>query len=511
MAGPPVLQLRLGALEQDPVSGRLVVPASELPPPAADAPVFDPADASPEAARLRMLFAKGRAAGLAGTLYDNRDRGHSAVPATLVPQMTRVAYGPGLRARGLDYGLAGPFRFPAITLGNSSTAIVNSPAWRSQPRLAMTSDGAPERAAADYASNAMYVYPEHRDHDAFDYYPAAWPFMTTSQGSSGSDQPFLRAQAMILAAFAPETRARMQDAGLVAPTVQFVMRRTQTGLRGDADYLSGAAHPSAFSRKALNPAGAVALAASLTPGTIPPQPALRVLSEDFADAAGLAGKTERLFTTGASVARLWRGLQGRREMVLSAAETVDPAGRALRFHWVLLRGDPAAVEITPLDGQGGRVRLVFGWQDPQPAPSGYGVAGAGPMSSRIDVGLFAEAGGMLSAPAFVSVTLPPEKRSYDMGPDGRPRLLSVDYDAAGRGAHYDPLLFWWAPWRDRFHYDPAGRLTGWTREATRPTRAAAEAAGVYAADGSRDGGKVEYRLGAIADKLGAQLGVGGSR
>lgn len=508
VAAPPVLRVTVGDVTEDPVSGRLDVSAADLPPPATGAPVIDPADTSPEAARLRALFAQGRAAGLAGALYDNRDRGHSAMPPGLFPQMARVAYGPGLRARGLDYGLAGTFRFPAITLGNSSTAVTHGPEWRSQPRLAMTNGGA-RRAAADYGANALYVYPEHRDHDAFDYFPAAWPYMTVSQGSSGSDRPFLRAQGLILGAFAPEARARMAGAGLVASTVQFVMRRTQVGLRGDAGYLSGAAHPSAFARGALNPPAAVALAARLTPGTIPPAPVLRVLAEDFAPHAGLAGLTEALFTTDGAVARLWRGLQGRREMVLSAAETVDPAGRALRFHWVLLRGDPAAVEITPLDGPGARVRIAFGWQDPRPAPSGYGRTGPGPMSSRLDVGLFAEAGGVLSAPAFVSVTLPPEKRAYEIGPDGRPRLVSVDYDAAGRRAAYDPLLFWWAPWRDRFHYDPAGRLTGWTRTATRPTLAAAAAAGAYAPDGSHDGRRVAYRLGPVENAWGAELGLGG--
>ncbi|KDB02997.1 hypothetical protein U879_14135 [Defluviimonas sp. 20V17] len=498
-----VLRLTADMLAKDPASGRLTLDAAKLPPPAVRAPVVNTADGDPAAARVRMLFARGQAAGLAGVLYDNRDRGHSELSFDAFPQLTRVVYGPELKARQLDYGLAGAFRFPAIVLGNSSTALVRSPQARSQARLAMTQPGGAARAAEDYFANALYCYPEHHDHDRFDYFPAAWPYMTVSQGSSYSDQPFLRIQALILAAFRPDTRARMERLGLVAPTVQWVMRRTQKGLRGAAAYMSGAAHPSAFAGAALNPVAAVALAASLAPDEIPPAPRLAVLSEDFGDRAGLAGLSERLFDTPAAIARLWRSLAGRHEITLTAANTRDPAGRALQFHWVLLRGDPQAVRILT---QGAQARIVLDWQSPRPAPAGFGTKGQPPVSARIDIGLFAQAGRHLSAPAFLSVTLPPEARSYDFGPGGIPRLASVNYDAPARRARYDPVLFWWAPWHDDLQYNASGRLTGWTRTPTLPTAAAARAAGRYRADGSRDGSPARYALGPLADRRGRELG-----
>ncbi len=504
---PPVLTLARDTLTEDTVFGRFVLPASALPSIDRAAPVINPADPSPEAGLLRRLYAQGKASGLAGTLYDNRDRGHSNLPPALFPQMTRIAYGPGLRARNLDYGLAGAFRFPAITLGNSSTAVTQGVFWRSLPRLAMTTAGDPARAAADYGANALYVYPGHRDHDTVDLYPALWPHMVTSQGSSGSDRPFLRALGMILAAFPPETRARMENLGLVAPTTQWVLRRSQRGLYGDAAYMSGAAHPSVFAAAALNPAAAVSLAASVSAGTIPPGPQLRVLAEDFADRAGLAHATERLFDTPAAIARIWRSLQWRRSMVVSAAETADPAGRPLTFRWVLLRGDPAAVTITLLDAQGSRARIMIDWQVPRPAPTGLGTAGPGPLSSRIDVGVFAEAGGHPGPPAFVSVILPPQLRRYELAADSLPRLVEIDYDAQARGTVYDPLLFWWAPWRDRLHYDPSGKLAGWTREATAPTVTATEAAGDYAAGGARNGHPIRYTLMPPVDGKGPELRV----
>lgn len=501
-----VLRLTGDMLTRDPASGRLTLDAARLPPPAVWAPVVDPADGDPAAARVRTLFARGLAAGLAGLLYDNRDRGHSELSVEAFPQLTRIAYGPGLKARQLDYGLAGALRFPAIVLGNSSTALVRGPRARSQARLAMTLPAAAARAAQDYSANALYCYPEHHDHDRFDYFPAAWPYMTVSQGSSYSDQPFLRSQALILAAFRPDTRARMERLGLVAPTVQWVMRRTQKGLRGAAAYMSGAAHPSAFAGAALNPVAAVALAASLAPDQIPPAPELTVLAEDFSDRAGLAGLSERLFDTPGAVARLWRSLAGRREITLTAERTRDPAGRALQFHWVLLRGDPEAVRIT---ARGARARIILDWQSPRPAPAGFGTKGPPPISSRIDIGVFAQAGNHLSAPAFFSVTLPPEARDYDFGPGGIPRLVFVDYDAPARRARYDPVLFWWAPWRDDAHYAADGRLTGWTRTPTGPSAAAARAAGRYRPDGSRDKGPVRYALGPLADRRGRELGLRG--
>lgn len=453
----------------DPVTGRLTLMPGALPPPARGLPTINPGDKSPAALLLGHLVAIGQAAGLAGVLYDNRDRGHSRLAPQMFPALTRIAYDPAFRDQGLDFGPAGPFRFPAITFGNSSTAITSGLTPRSLARLLMTAPGEPWRAWDDYTSNAIYLYPGHHDHGATDLYPAAWPYTLSSQGSSGSDKPFLRAVAMILAAFPADTRAALEAEGLVAPTVQMVFRRAQTGVKSRADYLSGAAHPSVFSSAAIDLPAMVALANSLAPGEIPPVVRLAVESEDFADHAGLLGGDERLFDTPSAIARLWRGPAWQHQMVVSAAQTVDPNGRPLRFDWVLLRGDPSRVTIAPLDAEGRRARITIDWQEPRPAPAGFATEGPGPMSDRVDIGVFAENGPRISAPAFVSVDLPGQQlRRYEPGPAGTMRLAETDYDGNQRGATYDPLLWWSAPWRDLYHYDAQGRLTGWARQSTRP-------------------------------------------
>jgi hypothetical protein len=468
----------------------------EVPP---DLPVIDPGDVTPEAALLRRLVARGAgqgeaggAGGLAGVVYDNRDRGHSSLPAGLFPQITRLAYGPDLRARRLDMGLALPVLLPAPptlgtpnlgtpdpdpvlapVIGNSSTAVKAGAAPRSLPRLAMTQPGGAMRAWTAWAANQTWVYPEHRDHDAEDLFPANWPYMLISQGSSYTDQPHLRAVAMILAALPAATRAAAAAQGLIGPVVQMVFRRAQ--VRDRAAYLSGAAHPTVFDGKTLNVAAMVARAAELQPDALPPLVRLAVLAEDFADAAGLAGQSERLFDTPSALARVWRGPAFRREMRVTAATTLATAAEVQRYLWVLLRGDPARVRITPEGPRDATARITVDWQEARPIARAL-ASGPPRTSGRVDVGVFAEtAAGTISAPAFVSVSFAlHEARVY--GPasgdpasgetGGGMRLVSVDYDAAGRGRAFDPMLHWSAPWRDAFTYAPDGSLAGVLRTGT---------------------------------------------
>jgi hypothetical protein len=426
-------------------------------PPVAPGPAVDPADMSPAAALLRRYVAQGVSAGFEGLIYDNRDRGHSALPQALFPALTHLRYAAPLRDQGADYGLAGAILWPLPTLGNSSTALTGGPAARSLPRAAMTFPGGPARAFRTYAANMIHVYPEHRDHDAADLYPGAWPYMVISQGSSGSDQPFLRALALTMAAFRPETRARLVQTGLMAPTLQMLLRKNLAGLYGTEGYLSPAAHPTVFEAERLAPERMVAAAAVLNPGEIPPLVRLTVETEDFEPAAGLAGLSERLYSTPSAIARIWRGWQGRREMVLSAAGTRDPNGRDLRFHWILLRGDPGRVRITPLDAEGLRARIEIDWHDTVALPDGR-------RGARVDLAAIAWNGAQFSAPALVSVSFPDHQlRRHETGPDGAPRLVEIDYRAEGRD--YDPLLHWRADWRDVMIHDAGGTLVAIERHA----------------------------------------------
>ena len=459
-APPTAPPLRIGLAQLAPMDG----PIAHLAPgpdrqALAGLPVLGAGVRGDAADLLRSLAGRGRAAGLAGVLYDNRDGGHSPLDVARFPQLTPVVYDEDAVDEGLHYGLAGAILFRSPVIGNASVAMTSGLMQRSMGRLAMTGPGGPERATIGYLANHLYVYPEHRDHDEVDLYPANWPYMLFSQGSSRSDRPLVAALAYALAALRPETRARLEAERLIAPTLQMILRRSLDTARPREAYLSGVAHPTVFSGRDVSVQRMVALANALTPGDIPPLVLLRTEAENFRPAAGLAGMSERLFDTPAAIARVWRGWEGRKEMRVSAAATRDPNGRPLSFTWVLLRGDPERVRITPLDSAGTRARIVIDWHDRYPV---------GPrderLTDRVDIGVFAHNGVHDSAPAFVSVSFPTHQaRRFEPGPDGAPRLMEVDYDAIARRAPFDPALHWSAPWRDVFHHDAAGRVAGWTR------------------------------------------------
>lgn len=438
-----------------------IVPGLEVSAPDDSLPFLGDKMKGPGADLLRRLHAQGRAGGFSGVLYENRDRGHSSLDAQKFPRIARIDYGPELRKRNADFGLAGRIIFPAIVLGNSSTALTNQRIARSQTRLAMTTPDGPSRAFLTYANNHVYLYPEHRDHDAADLFPANWPYMVTTQGSSYSDQPFMDALAMTLAAFSAETKEALREARLVAPTLQMILRRTQKGIYRREQYLSPVAHPTVFDKSMLAPERMIDLASSITPQDIPPMVRLKIESEGFTTSAGLAGLSEHLFTTPSAVARIWRSPDYEREMVVSAVETRDPIGRELSFAWVVLRGDPEKVQVTPLDPQGSRARIRIAWQE------GGRIAPPAPRTSdRVDIGVFAWNGVHDSAPAFVSVSFPThQRREYrPTGSDGKMRLASVDYGLERQEVYLDPLLHWWAPWRDSFRYSAEGEVVDWARQ-----------------------------------------------
>lgn len=413
---------------------------------------------------LREHVKRGRAAGNLGDLYDNRDRGHSALAPADHPQLAHVAYSDAARAADLDYGLNDRLLFGAITLGNSSTAITGGATWRSLPRLALTNpDGTgPMRLWQNAAANQLYVYPAHKDYgpEGGDLFPANTPYLLISRGSSGSDKPFLEAVAMILAAYRPDTKDRLREEGLIVPTTQMVFRRSLQTVRSREDYFGAAGQAAAFEGYDINLARMVSLANSIRPGDIPPQVRIRVTAEELGtegiDYFG-EGLSEQLFDTPAAIARVWRSRARSREIALSADETRDPNGRPLRFEWRLLQGDPDHVRITPSeDGRAATVSLD--WQEP------FAISKDNPTrSSRVDIGVFASNGVHDSAPAILSVYFPPDQaRSYAPGPDGTLRIASIDY-AARPGVYADPMLIPRADWRDEYHYDAAGALTGWTR------------------------------------------------
>jgi hypothetical protein len=434
---------------------------------------------------LRQWRTEGTAAGLQGFLYDNHDDGHSVMKVAAFPELASLRYCEAARQAGTDLheigqlhrGLQVIFLHNCPVIGNASVARVGGAFWRSMPRLAMTNGVRAAMLADQYLANMLYFYPEHNDHDPGfgDVYPANVPYLITSQGSSGSDQSFLDAVAATLAAFRPETQRFLIDKQLLMPTVQMIFRSSRKPVADRDDYLSGLAHPPVFDAGSLDVERMVRMAQDLELGDVPPLVRLKV-EEEYLGRPGQdyfeAGGGEKLFDTISAVARVARSARWQRRMVVSVADTKDPNGRPLSFIWRLLRGDPERVQIRPLDPLGTRAEILVDWH-----PRGV-YPGSDLPSSRVDVGVFADNGTRLSAPAFLTWYFPAnERRNYEDLPakaaadrqdevngDCSRRIVSIErLPAESPDSYVDPLVVTPAVWTDTYRYDDRGTLLGWTR------------------------------------------------
>ncbi|MDZ7842683.1 MAG: hypothetical protein U5R46_17945 [Gammaproteobacteria bacterium] len=416
---------------------------------------------------LNKWYQQGTAAGNYGDYYDNRDRGHSRLSVAHYPQLRAVTYLPPEIEQNRDRGLQKTLLpFPAI--GNSSMASAPTGAG-SLPRIYYTAAEGVEFLHKQYRANNLYVYPEHRDHDPAtaesggygDLYPTNTPYLVISQGSSGSDQPFVRALVKTLAAFQPGVKSALIRTGLLMPTLQRVFRRSNLMVRTRGDYLSGAAHPSAFDSAQLNTPEMVRRAHSITRETIPPLVRLDVVRDEqpvqgvdyFEPSAQQIDET--LADTPCVVARIVRGRRYVRSITVSAGRSIDVNGRKLEFHWKVLRGDASRIQIDTRGATRHTARISVPYHHRRPIASGSALE-----SSRVDIGVFAESDAAVSAPCFVTFySLPNEERVYDE----QGQILEINYRSQGREAYADPRLTASKGWRDVYRYEDDGSPMGWRR------------------------------------------------
>ncbi len=423
--------------------------------------------------QLNEWYSGGTAAGNTGDLYDNHDRNHSSLRPAEFPQLTFVKYGSSARQAGVDYGLNTSMFFNAITIGNSST-VENG---RSQARNALTMPGIPGILYRQYVNNQLYVYPEHRDYDPErgDLLPANTPYMIVSQGSSGSDRPFLRAVASILAAFKPEVKKFLRQRRLVMPTVQMIFRRGQKTVTSDADYLSAKAHPPVFKSENIDLSKMIGLANRLNIEDIPPMIGLQIVEESGAE-QGIddftAGISETLFNTPGAIARVVRFTAYEKRMVVRVRNTTINDKVKLNYHWVVLRGDRDRIKIIRRDLTGSEAELIIPWHGRFAVPGQPGMT-----TDRVEIGVFVDNGKYYSAPAFINLLYPPhQKRKYNE----KRRVESIDHrDPEFAKRYMERRLFSNRDWVDTYRYDMNSGLIGWQRKR-----------GKWLGNYTRDGAKV---------------------
>ena len=344
-----------------------------------------------------------------------------------------MGYGQDEKRKNLDFGPQWKIK-PSVTIGNSSTATTVHDSGSNARRYYVSARGM-DFLYRQYRSSNLYIYPEHRDHDPGhnkdpgygDIFPTNSPYLIISQGSSGSDRPFLRTFLYTLAAFSPKVKQKLVRTGLLMPTMQMILRTAHRKVRQPDDYLQGFVHPSAFSWYQFNSVRMVEMAHEMTEDTIPPLVQLKVVEEDFGPRQEAINTQtppdipdERLADTPSVIARLWRALPYHRRLVVSTESSFDVNQLPLQFHWVVLRGDALAIDIqTSKDGAVAEILVPYHPRQPVAQDTAL-------ESNRVDIGVFAHNGTYYSAPAFVTFySFDNELRTYD----DAGRLLEIYYDA----------------------------------------------------------------------------------
>lgn len=190
------------------------------------------------------------------------------------PGLTKITLARECRERHIDMGIPN-MQFPYPVFGNCSLAIVGGPMWRSMPRALMTTEsgtlGLMQRL---YLSNQVWVFPAVYDVAPVgtngNVFASVAPFWIVTQGRSWSDLPYLKAALEISRSLKPDVKRKIVSQGLLAPTVQTILRKSLKGVATENDYLTPKAHPTAFPKDGLDMARLKSLSASLTEDAVPP-------------------------------------------------------------------------------------------------------------------------------------------------------------------------------------------------------------------------------------------------
>jgi hypothetical protein len=320
----------------------------------------------------------------AGILYVNRDAGHSPLSSpTNFPGLTTVRFDAEARARGVDLDAANAL-FPYAVFGNCSRAYTKGPAWRSIPRSLMTVQaGLMRQQFFLYVSNQVWAYPACDDFDPAgtngDVFASVAPYWIVSRGRSWSDRPCLEAVLEAAGALKPSVRKEILSRGLLAPTLQALLRKSLAGVETEDDYLTAAAHPTCFDARAIDRRRLVEKARAFGESDIPPL--ARIVSV-VSDPVGYAsGRSETTYATPCAWAFVMRAEATNRTFTVRAT-----GGEVLAF--AAVHGPKEAVSIVREGDDRARVTIDRAALSP---------------TNRVDVAVFAKTHSSgWGAPAFVS-------------------------------------------------------------------------------------------------------------
>ncbi|MFO7937438.1 MAG: hypothetical protein R6V06_07520 [Kiritimatiellia bacterium] len=396
-------------------------------------------------------------------LYVNRDNNSGNIDFSEQPGVLKLKYCDEMKERKLHIGVPNSLFGENLcghlipVVGNSSMGFINSPYWRSQPRALFNDPNAFKNQIVLFFGNQLYCYPAYSDYqiETGDLFPANTPYYVAVSGKAKTEHGYVKAIARAIGALAPETRDYLTANGLIMPTIQQMLRNSQKTVTGHRTYMSGIAHPAVFQPDQLDIDRLMHLAGNLTTNNLPPMLAINV-----EDKSGLVPEldmatcvySENLFDTHLAVAKVFRGFPYRRKYEVEVH--CDNPEASIRC--VLLQGTARkfSVKQSAEDPDKWIVELAYH----QPFRTEI-AGGRSIMTSRVDIGFFAETGQAVSLPAVLSIySAGNEQRIYDEDE----HLVSIDY-RRGTIPYTDPLIFYSRNWKDEFIHDDEGRIIGWNR------------------------------------------------
>ena len=299
----------------------------------------------------KMKLAVGSSGGNVGDLYMNRDGRHSVLRLVDYPGITQVQLDSMGRTNRMDMSFPNVL-FPYPVFGNASLAMTVGPFWRSLPRAMLTSESMQlGRMVRLYLSNQTWVYPSNADTPPVgtngDVFASIAPYWMTTAGRSWSDQPYLRAALEASRSLDPRVKAEIVRRGLLAPTIQTLIRKSLKGVTNEVSYLTAAAHPTALPPNGLDLGRLKAAAKALTAEGIPPLAAVSVAA---APTKRKLAVPELTYASAFAWAFVLRADEEVREFVLSARGAEDYAfvqthGAGVGVRIDRMRPDAAKVTI----------------------------------------------------------------------------------------------------------------------------------------------------------------------
>ena len=298
----------------------------------------------------QMKLVAGTSGGNVGDLYMNRDGRHSSLNVREFPGITPVMLDAMGRTNRMDMSFPNML-FPYPVFGNASLAMTQGPYWRSLPRAMMTSESMLlGRMARLYLSNQTWLFPSHADTAPVgtngDVFASIAPYWMVTAGRSWSDQPYLRAALEASRSLNPQVKAEVVRRGLLAPTIQALIRKSLKGVTNEVDYLSAKAHPTALPPGGIDSVRLKAAAKAMTAGTIPP---LAVVSVTAPPPRRKTATPELTYASAFAWAFVLRADDEVREFVISAKgaeeyEFVKTHGEGVDVRIERMRAD--AVKVT---------------------------------------------------------------------------------------------------------------------------------------------------------------------